>query len=1169
MSFTHLHVHSHYSPLQAACTIPGLVSKCLEYDMDSVALTDYGNMFGVLEFYFACKNKNINPIIGCEVYYVDDHQNKEKYSGASFRDPTKGSKTLVLLAQNQEGYKNLCHINTTSYQDGFYFLPRVDYNILEKYKAGLIAFTGGQRGRVPNIYYRKGKDKALEEIKTLKKIFGKNFYLEFQGRGINNCMDYNAFLVEVSKKENIDLLAGNDVHYIEKKEHIIQDVLFCIGTNRTLSDRERTKLGPSEFYFKDSETMKSMFDDTEFSTIYKEACERTTEISKQCSVNFKVKDEQGNPIYHLPKGQKEEGEKSLKVLAEQGLEERFKEAELRQEALSNEKKDEYKKRLKYELQIISDMGFTGYFYIVQDFIHWAKSHQVPVGPGRGSGASSLASYSLRITDLDPMPLNLIFERFLNPARISMPDFDIDFCQENRHRVIDYINEKYGTDCTSHVITYGKLNVRAAIRDVGRVLGMSYGEVDRLAKMIPNILGINVKETLEKEPRFKILAEEDPQIGELIELTKMIEGLIRNVGIHAAGIIIADTPIVEYAPLYKGSEGENVIQYDLKHSEKIGLVKFDFLGLKTLTHIQSTIDLIKETQNKKIIIQNISLKDQGIYKVMCQGDTAGVFQFEGFGITDLLIKAQPTCFEDIVAINALYRPGPMSMIPSYLERKKGKVPVRYIFPKLQPILKETYGIIVYQEQVQQIAVEIAGYSYAEADVLRRAMGKKIISEMQEQKVKFLEGAKNKDYPSKQSEDLFDLMAEFAKYGFNKSHAAAYCVLAAQTAWLKCYYPLEFFACQLTIDQNDSDKINVYIQDVKKHKVEVVSPHVNTSNSVFSIKDKKIQYSLGAIKGVGSIAAENIQETRDRLPDKKFKSLEHFFETINVKKVNKKSLDSLIKAGALDGFGYDRKVINANVEKFIKHSVKLQEDVMSGQQSLFGGEDLKDQTQVKIESKEVWTDNEKMFYEKEIFGFYLNRHPMDLLQGFSKHLSYKKISEVLHTAGHDSIQVLGLVQNLKEVLTKKKEKMMAFAQIDDGTGYLEAIFFSKLYEKEKLNLIMDGRILLFRGNLQKDERGNSSRFLIEEILSLDDFLKQVKEIKIKLQPDMKTQDLNHLKELLISSKEGDSKLRLESYIPDKQAFVKIESSILPKEITIDRNFLERVQGIINIQKRVELR
>ena len=705
-------------------------------------------MFGALEFYFEAKKKGVKPILGLETYYVEDYSVKETFKGESFRNPMKGYKTLVLLAKNQEGYKNLCSISSKAYQDGFYFVPRANYALFEKNKEGLIALTGGGRSRLAHLYQTQGKDSALLEIKKLRDIFGSCFYLQLQPKGIPSCEEYNLFLAEVGKEKNIPLVAGGDVHYVEKVDSLVQDVLFCIGANRTLYDKDRSKLGPPEFYFKDAAEMKALFKDIpSLSSVYPEACERTLDIQEQCSIEFQIKDKKGRPIYHLP--QLVQKKESLRSLTEKGLELRFKEAVERKEELSPEKKEEYFRRINYELEIIESMGFNGYFLIVHDFIKWAKQNHIPVGPGRGSGASSLVSYCLGITDLDPIPLNLIFERFLNPERISMPDFDIDFCQENRHKVIDYITEKYGSDCSSHVITYGRLSVRAAIRDVGRVLALSYSDVDQISKLIPDVLGITLKEALKKEPRLKEMSEEDPKVAELLQLTGLLEGLIRHVSIHAAGIIIADNPIVNYAPLYRGAEGENVIQYDLNYAEKIGLIKFDFLGLKTLTQIAETLNLIAQTRGEEISLKQISLKDSGIYEIMSEGDTVGIFQFEGAGFTDLLIKSQPTCFEDIIAINALCRPGPMSMIPSYLDRKKARVPVEYIFPQLEPILKETYGIIVYQEQVQQIAVQIAGYSYGEADVLRRAMGKKIRSVMEKQKHRFLEGAKKKKYNIKKS------------------------------------------------------------------------------------------------------------------------------------------------------------------------------------------------------------------------------------------------------------------------------------------------------------------------------------------------------------------------------------------------------------------------------------
>lgn len=1190
MSFSHLHVHSHYSLLKASCTIPNLIDKCLSYGMPALALTDYGNMFGAMEFYFQALEKGINPIIGCEVYYVKDRFQKTKNSNENFRTSTGGANTLVLLAKNNKGYENLCRISTIGYQEGFYFVPRVDYRVLESHKEGLIALTGGQKGSLLSIYRTKGKEGAKEEINRLKSIFSSQFYLSFAPKGIKGAKMYNRFLAHTAIDKKIDLIATNDVHYLEKEESVIEDVLSCIGTNRTLNDSERAKLGPSEFYFKTNKEMSENFgEDSGFSSEYKKACEKTLEIASSCSVRFKLKKSEGDPIYHLPKLSESNPAESLKKLSLKGLKKRFKEAELRGEKITLDEEKTYRERLEKELQTISRMGFDGYFYIVQDFIHWARSEDIPVGPGRGSGASSLVSYSLRITDLDPMPLHLIFERFLNPERISMPDFDIDFCQENRWRVIDYITKKYGKECTSHVITYGHLSVRAALRDVGRVLGLTFQETDQIVKLIPDRLGITLKEALKLEPRLKSLMEEDPQIKQLIQLAGMVEGLIRHVSLHAAGIIIADNPIIEYAPLYKGAENENVIQYDLKHAEKIGLVKFDFLGLKTLTQIKETFRLIEKTQNKKIRAEQISIKDPGIYEIMCQGDTVGVFQFEGQGITDLLIRAQPTCFEDIVAINALYRPGPMNMIPDWLERKKGGA-VNYIFPELEPILNETYGIIVYQEQVQQIAVKIAGYSYGEADILRRAMGKKIQSVMDKQKERFLKGARDANYDLKKSEKLFDLMAEFAKYGFNKSHAAAYCVLAAQTAYLKRYYPIEFFASQMTIDQGDSEKIHKYVKDAGKHNISCIPPHINTSDYNFSVHKGKIHFSLGALKGVGEAAAKEIMETRNHIKDKKFYHLEDFFENVDLRKVNKKALESLIKAGAFDGLGLDRKEVYENYPRFLQHAQQTREDKEAGQQSLFSAvSGLAAENHIKLKRKTSWPHKEKLKLEKEIIGFYLSAHPMEPFKGLEKQLGALPIENLEKLTPPSSLQkkpgysngkpsfrqnnfptakALGIVSHLKESMTKKSSKIMAFSQLEDSSGSIEVIFFPNVY-KEFAPVLLSHKesIVSIKGSVRKEQEG-SGRLIVEEVKPIDEVLKKLKLLKLSL-PRNTTEDiLNRLKILFKKRESGNTVFTVGALLKGGKTFVEIKSKNIPDKITVDQDFLQEIYKVLKSTENIRL-
>ena len=1095
-SFVHLHVHTHYSLLKSSCAVSGLINKCVEYRQPAIAITDYGNMFGVLDLYFTAKEKGIQPILGLEIYLSPGSCTEKK--SYTLTGPVSSSfhtknPSIVLLAQNLEGYRNLCHINTIAYQKGFYYVPRVDYEVLKKYSGSLIALTGGFNGEVPQVFLKKGPDSALSLIKKLKNIYEDRFYLQLNRTNLKEWKNINNFLIEASKIAGVTLTAGNDVHYLNQADHIIQDVLYCIGSNRTLRDRERFKLQSDQFFLKDSKNMRLLFKDIP------QVCDSTLEISSRCHVEFQL-NRNGQFTYHLPKLKWGEASKSppqkLRELTFIGLNDRWAKLqekimgkdpdcslstkeemslERKETKIDQEERKRYEKRVEEELKIITDMGFADYFLIVYDFVHWAKKEGIPVGPGRGSGASSLVAYCLGITDLDPMPYYLLFERFLNPERISLPDFDIDFCQENRNRVIEYVSEKYGKDYVAQVMTYGRLQARAAIRDVGRVLGMSYAEVDQVVKLIPDRLGITLDEAVKENQRLSELIEADPQIGNLINFARQIEGLIRHVSIHAAGVIIADNPIISFAPLYRGAEGENVIQCDLSHSKKMGLVKFDFLGLKTLTQIHSSFSMIAQNKGKKLSTQDISLGDKGIYEIMCEGDTKGIFQLEGEGITDLIIKAQPSCFEDIVAINALFRPGPMDMIPSYLARKKGKVKVEYIFSELESLLKETYGIIVYQEQVLLIASKIAGYSYGEADVLRRAMGEKKTAVMKKQKTRFLNGAKKNGYELKKAEKLFDLVAEFAKYGFNKSHAAAYCVLAAQTAWLKKYYPVEFFASLLSVEINNPDKIMLYVRDVEKHGIKVLPPHINNSEYLFTPSGEKIYFSLGAIKGVGRSTVDHIVHVRNNIKGNIFKSIQHFFETIDIKKINKKCIEALVKAGAFDNMELNRHEVLFNYDSLLEQIDLKKEEAESGQINLFSHNKQK-QAFMYIKQKE-WTSSEQLKNEKSVIGFYLSGHPMDHLKPFIKICGCEFITSALRKEHKASTRVWGVINDFREVRTRKGG-MMAFAHLEDGTGMIEAVFFSDVYLQFEKALRSTGEPFVLKGVLSK-ERNTNPRILVQEV------------------------------------------------------------------------------------------
>ena len=1156
MSFVHLHVHSQYSLLEATIRVQSLAQRTQEMGMPAVAVTDYGNMFGAIEFYLAAKEAGVKPLIGLEVFIAP----KGRWVKGEDREAAKvPNRRIVLLAQNLEGYCNLCQISTVGYKEGFYYRPRIDYEVLEKFNQNLICLSGSTMGDVVWTFQNRGEEQALEVIKKLQALYPERFYLEMNRTGVTAWERVNPFLVEASKLTGVPLVAANDVHYLDQSDQLAQETLICIGSNKTLMDESRFRLGTDQFYFKSPDQMRELF------KAQPGACDRTLEVAERCHVEFQLEDDQGRPIYHLPTYPTQGGvslKEEMARIAQKGLGKRLELALQQGVQLTEKKRAEYDKRLKYELGVIDSMGFNGYFLIVQDFIGWAKEHEIPVGPGRGSGAGSLVAYSLGITDLDPMLYNLIFERFLNPERISMPDFDVDFCQENRQRVIEYVTQKYGEASVSQIITYGKLQARAVIRDVGRVMGIALGEVDVVAKLIPDKLGVTLKEAIEDEPRLRDLMEKDPRVKNLMELAQKIEGLVRHAGIHAAGVIIADGNIVDHAPLYRGVEGENIVQYDMKHSEKIGLIKFDFLGLKTLTHINEAFQLIEYNRGKKYTTEDVSLSDKGIYEVMCQGNTAGVFQFESKGITDLICKAQPNCFEDIVAINALYRPGPMDMIPDYLARKKGEKKVNYLFPELEPILKETYGIVVYQEQVQLIASKVANYSLGEADLLRRAMSKKTAEEMEKQKDRFLEGARQNHYDPSKSAELFDTIAEFAKYGFNKSHAAAYCVVAAYTAWLKNYYPVEFFAALLSTEMSDTDKVVKYVKDAQKHSIEVKPPHINYSEYKFTVKGDDIYFSLGAIKGVGQSAVEAILEARKSKKDKKFESLENFFSTVDLRRVNKKTVECLIKAGAFDGFGANRAELTENYPKFIHRADRSRKDKEVGQVSLFAlDEEVQEQEKVHIEQKTPWSRSLRLSNEKEVLGFYLFDHP---LRGLDRWASRWTSATIKSLAGFDSrskVRVLGMVSSMKEIITKKGTRM-AFGRLEDLTGTLELVIFPDSFSKYE-TILKSEVALVVTGMLEKE--GEQCKILLKEARPVYELFATTKNIILSLRPEMEDK-LALLKEILLKHP-GEAHLTLKLELPELAKSVKMKT-FSPRGIRPSQELLESLQNLLGTNENVEL-
>jgi DNA polymerase-3 subunit alpha len=1116
-------------------------------------------MYGAVEFYFAAKKEGLKPILGVEIA-IDDEALKIAERPYS----------LVLLARSYRGYQNLSSIVSFAHKENISRgMPRAKLNKIKEFSEDLICLTGGPfEGYGPSLFESESPEVVEEQILKLKEIFNDQLYLEVfkhEVQGIEK--DWLDFSKKLSKKINTPLVLTNDTRFTEREDLVPHNVLIGIGEGKKLEEVERESLINSHFYIKSPASMQELVEEDKDLI---EAFQNTLKISNDCDIEFKLNDEEGRPIYHLPQFPTSQGRSSkeeIRAISLEGLKERLDFLEEKSgRKLSDEERKVYYDRLDYELSVIDSMGFNGYFLIVQDFIKWSKNNDVPVGPGRGSGAGSIVAYALKITDLDPIPYSLIFERFLNPERISMPDFDIDFCQEKRGDVINYVTEAYGQESVAQIITYGKLQTRAAIRDVGRVLGFSFMEVNEIAKLIPDVLGITLKESLEKEPRLKEMMSENPQVNKLISLALKVEGLVRHAGIHAAGVIIADGSIVQHAPVTSGADGENVVQYDMKNSEKIGLIKFDFLGLKTLTHIKYALDFIKKTKGRNIREEDILVDDPGIYELMSKGDNHGVFQFEGEGITDLTIKAKPNCFSDIVALNALYRPGPMDMIPDYLERKSGKKAPDYLFPELEEILNETYGIIVYQEHVQLIAAKIANYSLGEADMLRRAMGKKIAEEMAKQKVRFLEGAKANNYDMKKAEKLFDLMAEFAKYGFNKSHAAAYCVITARTAWLKHYYPVEFFAALLSTEITNTDNVVKYVKDAKNHNIEVVSPHVNTSDYLFKTDGQKIFFSLGAIKGVGQSVVENIMEARQKTESGRFESLEEFFTLVDTKRINKKTIESLTKAGALDNLGYNRNEIFSQTHILLEEAERKRKEKESGQFNLF--DSLSDEEEhssgfsVQLERKEEWPLRSLLQLEKEALGFYINQHPLESYMGLRSYFKSKSIASLTEEDNKKEVSIFGLIPKTKEFITKKGTRM-AFAEAEDHESSLELVIFPNVF-KEVEDMLTEEKPLVITGTYEIQE-GKGGKILVDKITDPLTLLRSSRKIVFKIK-DPKQEEFEEFFNLA-ENKQGPTKVEFKLHFSDLSSQVQLEMG-RDRAVEIDFEFLDGIGRIFKDYEGLEL-
>lgn len=1080
-NFVHLHLHTQYSLLDGAIRPEALIALAKEHRMPAVAVTDHGNLFGAVEFYQKAMSKGVKPIIGCEVYVAPGSRTE--------KTAIKGEYAfhLVLLVKNLRGYQNLCKLLTRAYTEGFYYKPRVDKELLKEYNEGLIALSACLHGEVAYNLSLGQKETAEKAALEYKAMFGnRRFYLEIQHNGIEEQERVNKELIELGKKLDIPLVATNDCHYLRKEDARVHDVLLCIQTGTTVNAPNRMRFSTEEFYVKSPEEMNEAFKDTP------EAIANTIEIAERCNFELTL-GKNFLPEYPVPPG--ETLDSIIDAKARSGLEKRLA-AMARQGAEVESIKWQYYDRLEKELKVIKGMGFPGYFLIVMDFIDYARSRDIPVGPGRGSAAGSLAAYSLGITNLDPIKYNLLFERFLNPDRISLPDIDIDFCFEKRDEVIRYVTEKYGADKVTQIITFGQMKAKACIRDVGRALDMPYGDVDKIAKLVPNTLNITIQEAIEQEQRLKELYEKDGQVRNLIDTAIALEGLPRHASTHAAGVVISNKPLDEYLPLYKQQKEESITtQYTMKDVEKIGLVKFDFLGLKTLTVIDKAIRFIKANSGVGLDIEAIPLDDEKTYGLVASGVSNGIFQLESSGMKELLRKLKPTTFEDMIAAVALYRPGPLQsgMVDDFINRKHKRTQIVYEVQELKPILENTYGVMVYQEQVMEIAKVLAGYTPGDADVLRKAMGKKLPEEMLVQRTKFLEGSRKKSIDQKKAEKIFDLMAKFAGYGFNKSHSAAYALISYQTAYLKTHYTVEFMAALLGSDMGNTDQVVKYINECKELGIEVDPPDLNESSMEFTVSSGRIRFGLAAIKNVGGAAIEDILRVRE---EGKFTSLLDFLSRIDSRKVNKKVIESLIKCGALDFTKEKRAQLMAELDPTLDAAQSMQRDRELGQSSLFdafgGGNGSGAAVKPAINAPRVaeWGNKELLQYEKETLGFYFSSHP---LAGYKRELALYAlpIEALAEKNNEDEVTIGGIVAELKEITTKKGDRM-AFARIEDLTGSVESVIFSDLYKKTR-DIIASGSPLIVMGRLDKEEE--EVKLITTAISSIEDFGSMEKKLKAR--------------------------------------------------------------------------
>jgi DNA polymerase-3 subunit alpha len=1125
--FVHLHTHTEYSLLDGACRIPELISRAKELGMHSLAVTDHGNMYSAVDFYLQAKEAGIKPIIGCEIYVAPrtrfDKETKED------RSPYH----LTLLAKNRQGYKNLLKLVSLASIEGFYSRPRIDRELIEKHHEGLIALSGCSGGQIPSLLLKNMTDQAREVAGWYRSVFGDDFYLEIIDLGLPEFKALRPALVKLSRDTGIPLVVSNDVHCVRKEDAYYQDVLLCIQTNSFLDDENRMKFNTTEFYMKSAPEMAELFADLP------DALLRTLEVAEKCNLEIET------GILHLPNFTVPEGETPesfLEKLVWEGIKKKY------GSLLPPETID----RVKYELYTIEKMEYAPYFLIVQDFISWAKSNGIQVGPGRGSAAGSIVSYALGITTIDPLKYGLIFERFLNLERISMPDIDIDFCFERRGEVLEYVTNKYGADHVAQIITFGTMAARGSIRDVGRVQQIPLPEVDRIAKLVPFGPEVTLPKALESVKDLKSLYDNDERIKKLIDTAMKIEGMVRHASVHAAGVVISKDPLSEYVPLQKLDENLIVTQYSMEDLEKIGLLKMDFLGLRNLTMIAHAVEILKATRGIELDINKIPLDDPLTYKLLSEGETVGVFQLESRGMRALIKDLRPSGFEEIIALLALYRPGPLEsgMVEDYVKRKHKQVPIRYELPELQPILRETYGVILYQEQVMEIASKVAGFSMGQADLLRAAMGKKKTKEMTMQREFFIEGAVKRGVSRHKATELFNLCAKFAGYGFNKSHSTSYALISYQTAFLKANYPAEFMAALLTSVMGNTDKVTLYITESQKMKINILPPDVNESDRSFTVTQEGIRFGLTAVKNVGLAAIESIiQNKADGGP---FTSLYDFCRRVDSRTVNKKVLESLIKCGAFDSFGQGRAYLLATYEKIMGRAAAERKEAASGQEMLFEiktSGTLSSPTEQNESEVAEFSPDQLLRMEKELLGLYISSHPLERLRESLEGQTSVKIADVGEMREGEQVKVGGLLSGCKRIVTKRGDAML-LANLEDLTGSIPLVIFPKAFER-CAPLLNDDEVVIIKGKLNRDFRTEELNIVADAVEPLQE-LEKVRSLHVELVDIADQQVLARMKDILALHQGGEP------------VFIRMDgkSVALGKSFRVDINpdLVEQLEGLL---------